>query len=103
MTQLRIGVIGCYGRGGMAMNWHKPDEGHVVAGACDVADGALDWFKNNVNVSLGHCRPCWWSRPAWGTDCPKGHATCRNMPTPRDAADIVAQSIEEMAECTSPS
>lgn len=49
MTELRIGVIGCYGRGGMSLHWHKPEEGRVVAGAVDVSEGALDWFKNNVN------------------------------------------------------
>ena len=60
-------------------------------------------FQDNVNVSLARCRPCWWSRPAWGADCPKGQATCRNMPAPRQAADIVERTIEEMSACTSPS
>lgn len=47
---VRIGVIGCAGRGGMAKHWHKPGEGSVVVGATDVSDSALDWFKKNVNA-----------------------------------------------------
>ncbi|HEY3265954.1 MAG TPA: Gfo/Idh/MocA family oxidoreductase [Armatimonadota bacterium] len=43
--ELRIGVIGVGGRGGLAANAHKPDEGvRLVAGA-DVSDAALNTFR----------------------------------------------------------
>ena len=49
MNQIRIGVIGASGRGGMARHWHDPNGRSVVVGAADVSDGALDWFRKNVN------------------------------------------------------
>ena len=49
MSQVRIGVIGASGRGGMAKHWHNPDGRSVVAGAADVSEGALDWYLKNVN------------------------------------------------------
>ncbi|OGV79357.1 MAG: oxidoreductase [Lentisphaerae bacterium RIFOXYB12_FULL_65_16] len=49
-TQIRVGVIGVTGRGGLARQWHKPDGGRsvLVAGA-DVKQDALDAFKAEVN------------------------------------------------------
>ena len=49
MSQVRIGVIGASGRGGMAKHWHDPIGRSVVVGAADVSRGALDWFLENVN------------------------------------------------------
>ena len=46
-NELRIGVIGAGGRGGLAWNAHNPGDGvRVVAGA-DVRQEALDHFKNS--------------------------------------------------------
>ncbi|MBN1673085.1 MAG: Gfo/Idh/MocA family oxidoreductase [Kiritimatiellae bacterium] len=49
MDQIRMGVIGCTGRGGIAQAWHKPGGRSVVVGAADVSEGALGWFKEHVN------------------------------------------------------
>lgn len=49
-SELRIGVIGARGRGAMAANWHRPDDGNTVVAAMDVDQGALDAFKENVNA-----------------------------------------------------
>lgn len=50
MSEVRIGVIGAAGRGGIAKHWHDPDGRSVVIGAADVSAGALDWFRENVNA-----------------------------------------------------
>jgi len=49
MAQVRIGVIGSSGRGGMARHWHDPEGRSVVVGAADVSQRALDWYRKNVN------------------------------------------------------
>lgn len=49
MEQVRIGVIGAWGRGCIAMNWHKPEGRSVVVGAADTAPHSLDQFRKNVN------------------------------------------------------
>ncbi len=49
MNKVRIGIIGAAGRGTMATHWHDPSGRSVVVGAADVSDGALDWFRKNVN------------------------------------------------------
>jgi len=50
MAELRIGVIGAGGRGGLARHAHKPEEGvHVVAGA-DVRDEALEEFREHFGA-----------------------------------------------------
>ena len=49
MSELRIGIIGAAGRGTMATHWHDPSGRSVLVGAADVSDGALDWFRKNVN------------------------------------------------------
>jgi len=49
VAELRIGVIGVAGRGGLAGHAHKPDEGvRIVAGA-DVNPPFLDAFKETYN------------------------------------------------------
>ena len=49
MTEVRIGIIGAAGRGGMAAHWHDPKGRSVVVGAADVSDSALQQFQKNVN------------------------------------------------------
>ncbi|MBN1902455.1 Gfo/Idh/MocA family oxidoreductase, partial [Candidatus Sumerlaeota bacterium] len=49
MSEVRIGVIGATGRGGMSIHWHKPGGRSIVAGAADVSEKALDWFRKNIN------------------------------------------------------
>jgi len=46
MTQVRIGMIGVSGRGGLWRNWHQPDRGRsrVVAGA-DIREDRLARFR----------------------------------------------------------
>lgn len=48
--KVRIGIVGCSSRGEIARHWHHPDGRSLVVGAADVSDGALDWFKKNVNA-----------------------------------------------------
>jgi len=49
MSQLRIGVIGVTGRGGIARHWHDPEGRSVVVAGADVSQEALDMFKQNIN------------------------------------------------------
>jgi predicted dehydrogenase len=42
MADLRIGVIGSGGRGGLAWHAHKPEQGSRVAACCDVNSKVLD-------------------------------------------------------------
>ncbi len=49
MDQVRIGIIGAAGRGGIAAHWHNPGGRSVVVGAADISDGALEWYRKNVN------------------------------------------------------
>ncbi len=42
MDDLRIGVIGSGGRGGVAAHAHKPDEGSRVVACCDLDDKVLE-------------------------------------------------------------
>jgi len=50
-------------------------------------------FRNNVNVSVGRCRPCWWSRERWERACPKGHPYCRNLPDEPEAVAAVERGL----------
>lgn len=50
MKQVRIGIIGAAGRGTMARHWHDPAGRSVVVGAADVAEGALNQFREQVNA-----------------------------------------------------
>jgi predicted dehydrogenase len=45
MKDLRIGVLGAGGRGGLARRAHKPGEGSKVVACCDLVDGILDRMK----------------------------------------------------------
>ena len=49
MTQLRIGVIGVTGRGGIARHWHQPEDRSIVVAGADISPTALETFKQNVN------------------------------------------------------
>lgn len=49
MSDVKIGIIGAAGRGGIAKHWHEPGGRSVVVAAADVSAGALDWFRANVN------------------------------------------------------
>jgi len=44
-TQLRIGMIGVSGRGGLWRHWHQPKGRSVVVGAADVRQDFLDDFR----------------------------------------------------------
>lgn len=50
MTQLRIGVIGVTGRGGIARHWHEPEGRSIVVAGADISPAALETFKQNVNA-----------------------------------------------------
>ena len=43
--ELRIGVIGAGGRGGLAGHAHKPQEGVRLVAGCDTRQAVLDRFK----------------------------------------------------------
>ena len=51
MDQLRIGMIGVGGRGGLWRHWHQPDGRSIVVAGADVSAGALDEFlsENGAN------------------------------------------------------
>ena len=49
MKQIRIGVIGVTGRGGLAAHWHQPEGRSVVAAGADISTEALEHFKKEVN------------------------------------------------------
>jgi predicted dehydrogenase len=44
-TQLRIGMIGVSGRGGLWRHWHQPAGRSVIAGGADVSAEALEQFR----------------------------------------------------------
>jgi len=52
MADLRVGVIGSGGRGGLARHAHKPGEGSQVVACCDISDKALEanrkWYGPRV-------------------------------------------------------
>lgn len=50
-------------------------------------------FRGNANLSLGRCRPCWWSRDHWERACPKGHAYCRNLPEEAEAVAALEKAL----------
>ncbi len=55
MKDLRIGVLGAGGRGGLARQAHKPGEGSVVVACCDLVDKILDrmkdWYGGGVFIT----------------------------------------------------
>jgi predicted dehydrogenase len=52
MSDLKIGVIGSGGRGGLARVAHKPDEGSRVVGCCDINEKVLErnrsWYGDDL-------------------------------------------------------
>ena len=53
---LRIGVIGCGGRGRLARPAHKPREGSRLVAWCDIRQVALDDFRANHGDAAFVCR-----------------------------------------------
>ncbi len=49
MSQVRVGVIGVTGRGGIAKNWHDPKGRSVVVAGADISPEALTTFKETIN------------------------------------------------------
>ena len=49
-TQLRMGVIGFGGRGGMVKTWHRPEGRAVVVAAADTNPDHLAKFKSEINA-----------------------------------------------------
>ncbi|NHW37115.1 Gfo/Idh/MocA family protein [Paenibacillus aceris] len=47
--QVRIGIIGASGRGGIAAYWHKPEGRSVVVGVADIVPDKLETFKQKIN------------------------------------------------------
>ena len=52
MKDLRIGVIGTGGRGGVARHAHKPDEGSRIVACCDTVEGALAKGRENYGPGI---------------------------------------------------
>lgn len=51
MNQVRIGVIGAAGRGGIAKHWHAPDGRSLVVAAADPSEHALQQFREHINAA----------------------------------------------------
>lgn len=49
MAQLRIGMVGVTGRGGLSKLWHDPEGRSIVPAGMDVSQTALDYFRSEVN------------------------------------------------------
>ena len=112
-TPTEEAIAGCLDRRGLPINataallaaarLHVDIEGGLVYVARAVGTRSVVFFgptpvvtfgfRDNVNVSLGRCRPCWWSRPGWGRRCPNGHPFCRNMPDTEQAVALVSQAL----------
>lgn len=45
MSEIRLGVIGAGGRGGLALHAHNPKAGVRVVAGCDIRDEVLPWFR----------------------------------------------------------
>ena len=54
--ELRIGVIGAGGRGGLALLAHQPENGVRLVAGCDIRPEALDEFKKNVGADAFVCK-----------------------------------------------
>ena len=50
--ELRIGVIGAGGRGGLAHGAHKPEEGARLVAGADIVDATLDGFKDKFGSDV---------------------------------------------------
>jgi len=55
MKELRIGVIGAGGRGGLAGHAHKPDQHVRVVAGCDIRPQALEWFTGQYGPDAFTC------------------------------------------------
>jgi predicted dehydrogenase len=53
--ELRIGVIGAGGRGGLALLAHQPENGSRLVAGCDIRPEALEEFKKNVGQDAFVC------------------------------------------------
>jgi predicted dehydrogenase len=53
--ELRLGVIGAGGRGGVTFCAHQPENGVRIVAACDINDDAFGWFKQNVGNDIFTC------------------------------------------------
>lgn len=52
MNDLKIGVIGTGGRGGVARHAHKPDEGSRIVACCDTVDAHLEKGRENYGGDI---------------------------------------------------
>ena len=52
MEDLRIGVIGAWGRGKLALSAHKPGKGSKLVAGADVKPEALENFKKEVGEDV---------------------------------------------------
>jgi predicted dehydrogenase len=52
MNDLKIGVIGTGGRGGVARHAHKPGEGSRIVACCDKVEAALDRGRENYGPDI---------------------------------------------------
>lgn len=53
--ELRIGVIGAGGRGGLAWEAHRPEEGARLVAGCDINPDALKWFAERAGPEAFVC------------------------------------------------
>ncbi len=52
MEDLRIGVIGSGGRGGLAAHAHKPGKGSRIVACCDVDRNVLEWNRQRYGKEI---------------------------------------------------
>ena len=52
MNDLRIGVIGTGGRGGVARHAHKPGEGSRIVACCDTVDAHLEKGREKYGFDI---------------------------------------------------
>ncbi len=52
MSDLRIGVLGSGGRGGIAGHAHKPDENARIVACCDIKDDVLEQNKERYGADI---------------------------------------------------
>ena len=52
MKQVRIGVIGVTGRGGLWKHWHNPEGKSIVVGGADISEKALQEFKSEIKEKV---------------------------------------------------
>jgi predicted dehydrogenase len=55
-SELRIGVIGCGGRGRLARHAHQPDQGSRLVAGCDIRPEALKEFKDFCGQEAFVCK-----------------------------------------------